>query len=83
MKNLSQRGVALVVTLLMLSIITVTAVAFLALSRRERGSMSQTINLTDARDMNDTSVARAMTQIIAPVAATVNMLNAEFRTQRT
>ena len=38
MKRNSQQGVALVVTLILLSVITFMTVTFLALSRRERGS---------------------------------------------
>ena len=39
MNRKSQHGVALVITLLMLSVVTFMAVAFLALSRREREIM--------------------------------------------
>ena len=35
-----ERGIALVITLIMLSVTLVMAVAFLALARRERGSVS-------------------------------------------
>ena len=39
MKNKFQRGVALVSTLIMLSVVVLMAVAFLAVSRRERASV--------------------------------------------
>ena len=68
-----QRGVALVVTLLMLSVITVTAVAFLALSRRERISVTQTVDIADARFMADIGLERAKGQFTAPIIATTNM----------
>ena len=58
MKRPSQRGVALVITLLMLSVVTLTAVAFLALSRRDRASVTQAINATDAREMTDAAAER-------------------------
>ena len=38
MSRSSQRGVALVITLIMLAVVTVMAVLFLGLSRRERVS---------------------------------------------
>src|SRR5438874_1244942 len=78
----SQRGVALVVTLLMLSVVTVVAVAFLALSRRERSSVSQTINLSDARFMADWALERAKAQMAAPIMATTNMHAGDFAVSR-
>jgi len=48
MNRPSQRGVALVITLIMLSVITVVAVAFLAISRRERATVTQKANSVDA-----------------------------------
>src|ERR1043166_9665729 len=82
LKPTKQRAVALVVTLLMLSVITVVVVAFLALSRRERGSISQTINLTDSKMMNDMALERANGQVIAPILATTNMLAVELMVSR-
>src|SRR5436305_1222854 len=61
-----RRGVALVVTLIMLSVITVVAVTFLAMSRRERSSVTQTLNSTDAKTMADAALERAKGQIMAP-----------------
>ena len=49
-------GVALVVTLLMLSVITFMAVAFLAVSRRERASVAGTLNQVDAQAMADAAL---------------------------
>ena len=43
-----QSGVALVITLIMLSVITVITVAFLALSQRERAAVSTTLTGTEA-----------------------------------
>ncbi len=82
MKSSPQRGVALIVTLLMLSVITVVAVTFLALSRRERASVAQTGNLTDARYMADAAGARAAAQISVPALATSNILNGDFTVSR-
>ena len=62
-----QRGVALVVTLLMLSIITVVTVAFLALSQRERAAVGQSTMQTVAEMATETARERATAQIMARV----------------
>ena len=49
MNRKSQRGVALVLTLIMLAMVTVMAVLFLGTSRRERASVTVNANLTDAK----------------------------------
>src|ERR1019366_1703172 len=59
----------LVITLIMLAVTLVMAVAFLALARRERGKLSTTTDTTMARLAADTSIANAEAQIVA------NMLN--------
>lgn len=61
----AQRGVALVMTLVMLSVVTLMAVAFLALSRRERASVSATEDQTTARLMAEAAFARAQSEIAA------------------
>jgi len=82
LKSHLRRGVALVVTLLMLSVITIVAVAFLSLSRRGRANVSQTLNLTDARMGADIALERGMAQIIAPMLATTNMLYGDLVVSR-
>jgi hypothetical protein len=73
MRHSSQRGVALVVTLLMLSVITFLAVAFLALSRRDRVSVTQSQTQTDARLAAEAGLARAQAEIVARIRAKTNM----------
>jgi len=65
----NQSGVALVITLIMLSVITIIAVAFLALSQRERASLSQTLTGTEAELMASTGLERAKSHALAEVAA--------------
>ncbi len=65
----SQRGIALVITLIMLAITLVMAVAFLALAQRERKSVDTTTDTTTARLAAETGAANATAQIVA------NMLN--------
>ena len=59
MKSSSQRGVALVITLIMLSIITFLAVAFLSTTRRDRLSVSNFQSQIVSRTMAETAAARA------------------------
>jgi hypothetical protein len=65
----NQSGVALVITLIMLSVITIIAVAFLALSQRERASLSQTLIGTEAELMASTGLERAKSHVLAEVSA--------------
>lgn len=55
----ARRGIALVITLIMLSVVTITAVAFLALSRRERGAVSAAGEQLDAQFFADAALNRA------------------------
>jgi hypothetical protein len=65
----SQSGVALVITLIMLSVITLIAVAFLALSQRERSSISSTMTATEAEQMANTAADRAKADILAQMTS--------------
>jgi hypothetical protein len=65
MKYQSQRGVALVITLIMLSVITFLTVAFLAISRRDRASVTTSISQTDSHLMADTALARFQSELTA------------------
>jgi hypothetical protein len=71
----SERGVALVITLIMLAVITTLAVAFLATSRRERASVVVTADLTGAKLAADTALARAQAEVIGRIIATGNPWN--------
>ncbi len=61
----SQHGIALVITLILLSVITFMAVTFLVISRREKGSVTTTTDTATARYAADTALAAAEAQIIA------------------
>ncbi len=60
-----ERGIALVITLIMLSVTLVMAVAFLALANRERRKASTAADQTTARLAADTAVSYAQAQIAA------------------
>ena len=71
----SQRGIALVITLILLSVTLVMAVAFLAISNRERSSVTTTTDTTTARLAAETALAQAESQIISTMLATTNPYN--------
>src|SRR5438093_984254 len=64
-----QRGVALVVTLILLVVITTLAVAFLALSHRETVAVSGSGSITAAEYATDAALERAKGNILAPFSA--------------
>ena len=68
----SRRGFALIITLILLSVTLVMAVAFLAISRRERGSVTTATDTTTARLAADTALANAEAQIMSTVLANTN-----------
>jgi hypothetical protein len=70
-----ERGMALVITLILLSVTLVMAIAFLAISRRERGSVTTSTDTATARLAADSGLAAAEGQIIANILATKNSYN--------
>ena len=66
----SRSGMALVITLIMLSITLVMAVAFLAVARRERGAVTTSTDTATARLAAETALAGAQAQIVANLLAT-------------
>jgi hypothetical protein len=71
MKSNSQRGVALVITLIMLSVITVMAVAFLSLTRRERVGATGSLDLRDAMNANNAGLESAKAHMVADILTRV------------
>lgn len=67
-----QSGVALVVTLLMLSVITFLTVAFLAMSRRDRASVAVSVSQKESRAMSDVGLARAQSEVISRMMGTLD-----------
>jgi hypothetical protein len=65
----SRRGVALVITLIMLSVVTITAIAFLSVARRERSAVQAAGEQADARIAADAALNRARAQIMAQMAS--------------
>ena len=71
----SRSGIALVITLILLSVTLIMAVAFLAISSRERGSVTTESEATTARLAADAALAHAEAQIMANVLSTTNPYN--------
>jgi hypothetical protein len=65
----AQRGVALIITLILLSVTLVMAVAFLALSRRDRSAVGTTTDTAAARLAAESALAQAQAQIVANALA--------------
>jgi hypothetical protein len=68
----SQEGIALVITLILLSVTLVMAVAFLAISRRERGSVTTTEDTATAKFAADAALSRAEARIVSQILTTTN-----------
>ncbi len=68
----SQSGVALVITLILLSVTLVMALAFLAISGRERGSVTTQTDTATTRLAADAGLAAAEAQIAANILSTTN-----------
>jgi len=64
-----QRGVALVVTLILLVVITTLAVAFLALSTRETIAVSGASSILSTEYANDAALERAKSQLLTQMIA--------------
>ena len=72
MKRNSQQGVALVITLILLSVITFLTVTFLVVTRREREQTQAQSNQTDASLAADAAVEQAKAMIVASMLARTN-----------
>jgi hypothetical protein len=66
-------GVALVITIVMLSVITFLTVAFLALMGREKGAVKTSIDQTTARLAAEAALTRATSELLASIMATTNI----------
>ncbi len=74
----SERGVALIITLIMLSVVTVMAVLFLGVSRRERAAVTVTSDQITAKFMTEAAFARAQSDITSRMLTASNEFNYDF-----
>jgi hypothetical protein len=65
----TERGIALVITLILLSITLVMAIAFMALSKRERNAVTTTTDTAIARQAADSALAQAQNRVMANLLA--------------
>src|SRR6516165_12658097 len=65
-------GVALVITLIMLAVITFMAIAFLVLSRGERSSVGTATDQSLARLAADNALERVQAELVAPMIVSGN-----------
>ncbi len=75
MKRKSQQGVALVITLILLSVITFMAVTFLVVSRKEASQVNTLTQQANAKFASEAGLEEAKAQIIAQMFTTSNGLN--------
>jgi hypothetical protein len=73
-----QSGVALVVTIIMISVITFLTIAFLALSGREKGATKTATDQVTARLEADRAMERAKVELLAGILASRNPNNFDF-----
>jgi hypothetical protein len=71
----AKNGIALITTLIMLAVVTLMAVVFLSISRRERASVVVSEDQTTSRVMADIGVARAQAAIMARMLVRTNLFN--------
>src|ERR1700743_2681306 len=68
----ARRGIALVITLIMLAIITFMAVTFLVLSQRELSSVNGATDQKIARNASDAALARVTSEMLTRMLLTTN-----------
>jgi hypothetical protein len=68
-------GIALIITLILLSVTLVMALAFLAISRRESSSVVTAADTAAARLAADSALASAEAQVMANILSTTNPYN--------
>lgn len=78
----SQRGVALVITLIMLALITVITVVFLATARRDRSSTIQYGSSTDAELAAEAALRRSIADMVSQIQARGDMTGYELTVSR-
>ena len=78
-RNTPHSGVALVITLVLLSIITFMAVTFLVVSRSQHGSVVTETDMAIARLAADSARERAIADLLAPIQAGTNEFNYGLR----
>src|SRR5262245_7330677 len=74
-----ERGVALVITLIMLSVITFMAVTFLVVSRSQQSAVTTDSDTMTAKLAADLAVERGIADLVMPILAFSNAANYDMR----
>ncbi len=74
-RNRPERGVALVITLLLLAVITFMAVTFLVVARNEHGNVATDTDMSTARYAADAALVRAEVELAAAIMGGNNPFN--------
>ena len=70
MNRQDERGIALITTLIMLSLVTFLSVAFLTLTRQERATVRVQTEITIAEEMGRGAVDRAVSDVFTQMLST-------------
>lgn len=73
-----QSAVALVITLLMLAVITFLAIAFLAMTSRDKSAVTASLDYGIAKSMSDSALARAQAEIVSRMMASNDILSYDY-----
>ena len=76
--NNKRQGVALVTTVIMLSIVTIMAIAFLGVTRRERASVIASTELTVSRQMAKMGSERAVAEVVSRMIRDNSLQSIDF-----
>jgi hypothetical protein len=71
----SEKGVALIITLILLSVTLLMALAFMAISSREHGAVATSTDAATARLGADSALATAEAQVMSSILTTTNPYN--------
>ena len=73
-----EQGVVLVITLIMLSVVTLMAIVFLGVSRRERATVTVTTDHITAKLAAEAGMARAQSEIVGRILSSSNRFDFDY-----
>jgi hypothetical protein len=73
-----EQGVVLVITLIMLSVVTLMAIVFLGVSRRERATVTVTTDHITAKFAAEAGMARAQSEVVGRILSSSNRFDFDY-----
>jgi hypothetical protein len=73
-----EQGVVLVITLIMLSVVTLMAIVFLGVSRRERSTVTVTTDHITAKLAAEAGMARAQSEVVGRILSSSNRFDFDY-----